>query len=99
MATKTANISARIQHDIKHQAEAILTQMGLPRSVAIDMYYRQIIMHKGIPFPLTIPSTVPARDTLSEADFDMVMQTGYEQAKLDDSESLDDVFGALQDGI
>lgn len=99
MATKTANISARIQHDVKQQAEAILTRIGLPRSVAIDMYYRQIIMHKGIPFPLTISSAVPARDTLFEADFDMLMQTGYEQAQLDDSESLDDVFDGLQAGI
>ena len=44
-ATKTANINARIDQRIKTEAEAILTRLGLPRSVAIDLYYRQIIIH------------------------------------------------------
>lgn len=96
MATKTANVNARIQQDIKQQAEAILTRIGLPRSVAIDMYYRQIIMHDGIPFPVTIPSSVPERDMMSDTEFNAMMQTGYEQAKEDDSYDIDEVFDALE---
>ncbi len=37
---KTANVDCRIAETIKEQAEEILTKMGLPRSVAIDMFYR-----------------------------------------------------------
>ena len=96
MATKTANVNARIRQDVKQQAEAILTRIGLPRSVAIDMYYRQIIMHDGIPFPVTIPSSVPARDKMSDAEFSAMMQTGYEQVKTDDSYDMDEVFDALE---
>ena len=99
MATKTANVNARIQQDVKQQAEAILTRMGLPRSVAIDMFYRQIIMHDGIPFPVKIPSSVPARDNMSDAEFNAMMQTGYEQAKADDSYDMDEVFDALEKGL
>lgn len=99
MATKTANVNARIQQDVKQQAEAILTRMGLPRSVAIDMYYRQIIMHDGIPFPVTIPSSVPVRDKISDTQFDAMMQTGYEQAQTDDSYDLDEVFDELEKGL
>ncbi len=99
MATKTANVNARIQQDIKQQAEAILTRMGLPRSVAIDMFYRQIIMHDGIPFPVTIPSSVPARDRMSDARFNALMQIGYEQAQADDSYDFDDVFDSLEEGL
>ena len=99
MATKTANVNARIQQDIKQQAEAILTRMGLPRSVAIDMYYRQIIMHDGIPFPVTIPSSVPSRDNMSDVEFNAMMKTGYEQAKADDAYDLDEVFDALEKGL
>ncbi len=95
MTTKTANVNARIQQDIKQQAESILTRIGLPRSVAIDMYYRQIIMHDGIPFPVTIPSSNPARGKMSDAEFDSMMQTGYAQAKADDSFNLDKAFDAL----
>ena len=37
MATKTANVTARIQPNIKEQAEAILDRLGIPVSVFIDM--------------------------------------------------------------
>lgn len=37
MAAKTANVTARIQPDIKEQAEAILEKLGIPVSVFIDM--------------------------------------------------------------
>lgn len=36
-------------------AEAILSKLGIPVSVFIDMTYRQVIMHDGIPFSLDIP--------------------------------------------
>ena len=99
MATKTANVNARIQQDVKQQAEAILTRIGLPRSVAIDIYYRQIIMQDGIPFPLVVPSNVPSRDNMSDEEFDVVMKTGYEQAKADDSNDADEVFDELEKGL
>ena len=99
MAVKTANVNARIQQDIKQQAEAILTRIGLPRSVAIDMFYRQIIMHDGIPFPVRIPSSVPARNRMTETQFNEMMQTGYEQAKADDSYDMDEVFDELERGL
>ena len=41
MATKTANVTARIQPNIKEQAEAILDRLGIPVSVFIDMTYRK----------------------------------------------------------
>ena len=52
MAGKTANVTARIQPDIKEQAEAILERLGIPVSVFIDMTYRQVIMRDGVPFHL-----------------------------------------------
>ena len=59
MAEKTANVNARIRKDIKDEAEAILDEIGLPRSAAIDMFYRKIIRCKGLPFPARI---MPAPD-------------------------------------
>lgn len=44
MAAKTANVTARIQPNIKEQAEAILERLGIPVSVFIDMTYRQVII-------------------------------------------------------
>lgn len=96
MAGKTANVTARIQPDIKEQAEAILERLGIPVSVFIDMTYRQVIMRDGVPFSLDIPDKLITRDTLTKVEFDAVMQNGLAQAKSDDSVSIDDAFRQLK---
>ena len=47
MATKTANVLARVEPEVKEEAESILNQLGIPASVVINMLYKQIIMTKG----------------------------------------------------
>ena len=44
MSAKTANLYARIEPDVKEQAEAILDVLGIPASGAINMFYKQIIL-------------------------------------------------------
>ena len=65
MAAKTANVTARIQPNIKEQAEAILDRLGIPVSVFIDMTYRQVIMQGGVPFSLEISDKLVTRDVLT----------------------------------
>ncbi|MCI7492363.1 MAG: type II toxin-antitoxin system RelB/DinJ family antitoxin [Lachnobacterium sp.] len=96
MAGKTANVTARIQPDIKEQAEAILERLGIPVSVFIDMTYRQVIMRDGVPFSLDIPDKLITRDTLTKVEFDAMMQNGLAQAKSDDSVSIDEAFRQLK---
>lgn len=61
---------ARIQYTIddkkKNLAESILKQQGIPPKVAIELFYSEIILHKGIPFQ---PSPVLNEQT-QEAIFD-----------------------------
>ena len=99
MAVKTANVNTRMKMDIKQQAEEILERLGIPRSVAIDMFYRQIIAHNGIPFSVTLPATVPARDELTTTQFDQMMAAGLKHAREDDSFDVDEVFDELEGGI
>ena len=40
MASKSANVMARVEPEIKAQAEAVLDQLGLPVSVVINSLYR-----------------------------------------------------------
>ena len=96
MAVKTANVTARIQPNIKEQAEEILERLGIPVSVFIDMAYRQVIMRGGVPFSLYIPDTLATRDSLTKAEFDTMMQTGFIQAKKDDSVSVEEAFEQLK---
>ena len=96
MATKTANVTARIQPNIKEQAETILDRLGIPVSVFIDMTYRQVIMRDGVPFSLDIPDKFATRDSITKAEFDTMMQTGLSQAKRNDSVSVDEAFEQLK---
>ena len=96
MATKTANVTARIQPNIKEQAEAILERLGIPVSVFIDMTYRQVIMRDGVPFSLDIPDRLATRDSITQAEFNTMMQTGLAQAKRNDSLSVDEAFNQLK---
>ena len=54
--SKTSNVYARIEPETKEQAEAILSKLGIPSSVAINMFYNQIILNNGLPFDVKIPS-------------------------------------------
>ena len=59
MSAKTANIMARVEPEIKEQAESIMEQLGLSASGVINMLYRQIILRRGLPFAVTIPTAPP----------------------------------------
>ena len=96
MAVKTANVTARIQPDIKETAEAILEKLGIPVSVFIDMTYRQVIMNEGIPFTLELSKKLPTRDSISETEFNKIMADGLNQAKADDSLPAGKAFSDLR---
>ena len=99
MATKTVNIKARIQPDIKESAEAILEKLGIPVSVFIDMTYRQVIANNGIPFALNLSKTIETRDELSDAQFNLMMEKGLLQAKANESKLAKEVFANLRKRI
>lgn len=73
MATKTANMLARVESEVKERAEAIMAQLGVPASVVINMLYKQIVMTKRIPFSLCVPNVPMARDEMDSATFDALM--------------------------
>lgn len=56
MAGKTATVLARVEPELKEQAEEILDRLGVPASLLINMLYRQIVMTRSIPFSLSIPA-------------------------------------------
>jgi len=52
---KTATIRVRIDENTKTEAEAIIRALGLTPSEAINVFYRMIILHRGLPFELRLP--------------------------------------------
>jgi len=54
--SKTEYVRARIRPEVKRQASAILSELGLSMSEAISLYMNQIVKHRGIPFPIKLPN-------------------------------------------
>ncbi|MCM1222029.1 MAG: type II toxin-antitoxin system RelB/DinJ family antitoxin [Lachnospiraceae bacterium] len=56
---RTSNIFARVEPEIKEQAEIVLNQLGIPMSNAVGMFLRQVVLQKGIPFEMKLPVKRP----------------------------------------
>lgn len=52
---RTSNVFARVEPEVKEQAETILNQLGIPMSNAVGMFLRQVVIHRGIPFEMKLP--------------------------------------------
>lgn len=99
MATKTANVLARVEPEVKQQAEEIMSQLGIPVSVVINMLYKQIIMKKAIPFSLSLPAKPVTLDEMDTATFNAIMEKGLAQAKNGESLDAEKVFSSLRKEI
>jgi DNA-damage-inducible protein J len=55
---KTAVVKARIEPDLKTDAEVILRELGISPTEAVTLFYRQIKMRRGLPFEVRIPNEV-----------------------------------------
>ena len=53
---KTEMIRARVEPELKQQAEKVFEALGLSVTEAITLYYKQVTMHQGLPFSLRIPN-------------------------------------------
>ena len=96
MATKTANVMARVAPDVKAQAEAIMEQLGIPVSVVINSLYKQIIMTRSIPFSLTLPREPISIEEMDEKTFNTMMEKGYQQALNGESRPMEEVFADIR---
>lgn len=77
---KDSTVSARVETDVKNEAEDILQKLGVLVSVVINSLYRQIIYRHGIPFSLTVPSEPRTLDVMSDAELDAKLQHSYAQS-------------------
>lgn len=55
---KTAHISTRIDATDKKKAEAVFKKLGISASQAISLFYKQVSLRRGIPFPVELPNEV-----------------------------------------
>lgn len=92
---KTANLYARIEPEIKEQAEMILEALGIPASNAITMFYKQIILQHGLPFDVKLPTMPLDVSTMTKEDLDFELQKGYDDILAGRLIPADQVFADL----
>jgi DNA-damage-inducible protein J len=63
---KSEMIRARVEPRLKHDAEAVLDKLGMTPTEAITLFYRQVTLYRGLPFPVRIPNAA-TRKALHEA--------------------------------
>lgn len=91
--TEKAAINIRVNKETKQNAEKVLNKLGIPMSVAIDMYLRQIALTDSIPFNLS------SKKRKNKNDHDTAMMVAeaiaqYEVTRTNWEDKLDEITPA-----
>ena len=88
----TSTVYARIDTEIKENAESILSQLGISPSSAIQMFYSQIVLKRGMPFELRLPSRKPtAIGGMTREQLDAELMQGIESMKSGKTYTADEI--------
>jgi len=83
--SRAATVRARIEPGLKADVERLLGRLGLSTTEAINLFYSQIRLRRGLPFPVEVPNETTRR-TFEATD---------RGEDLKAYESLDEMFEAL----
>lgn len=78
---KSAMIRARMDPALKEEVERLFAELGLTTTQAITIFYQQVKLNGGLPFPVRVPNEVTRR-TFAETD------AGQNIVECDDAEDL-----------
>ena len=93
----TSAVYARIDTNLKENAEHILAQLGITPSSAIQMLYSQIVLTRGLPLDLRLPSEKPvASGGMTKEQIDMELQKGMDDIAAGRVLSADDVEAEMR---
>lgn len=79
---KTTSIFARVEPEIKEQAEMVLNKLGLPMSSAVNIFLRQVVLQNGLPFDVKLSHNKPiAFEDLTTEEFNNEIEKGFNDLK------------------
>lgn len=80
---KSATLNLRINPTLKKDAESVLSRLGIPMSVAVDMFLNQVVLSGGMPFSVTLPKPPASVDAsqMSEIEIHNKIIKGYDSYK------------------
>ena len=92
---KSASVNVRINENIKQHAESILEDLGISRAVAIDLFYRQISRHKGLPFDLKLNTPPLSTSDFTPSELENILSRGVEESNNGNGRSAKEFFATL----
>lgn len=96
MSAKSSTLNVRIQPEIKKEAERIFASLGLSSSSAINIFYRQVIEHNGLPFEVKNSSSKPLEaEKMTKEELFSELEKGYEDIVSGRSSSVEDAFADI----
>ena len=94
---RTSNVFARVEPEIKEQAEQVLDKLGIPMSNAVGMFLRQVVLQRGLPFEVKLPHEAPiAYGALSKEQFDAEIEKGMADIRAGRVYSADDIEAEMR---
>jgi addiction module RelB/DinJ family antitoxin len=97
MASTTA-VYARIDTELKNQAEEILSKLGISPSSAIQMLYRQVVNDRAFPFTPHLTERRPLfLDELTDEELYAELKKGLDSMERGDTLTMDEVDAMLAD--
>ena len=83
---KTSTITVRLDPQVKKNAEAVLKALGLTTSQAVNLFFTQVSLNKGIPFDVHIPNAATAQG----------IENGLAGRNLHPAAGMDDLIAQLE---
>lgn len=95
MANTTA-LYARIDTNLKENAENILQKLGITPASAIQMFYSQIVLTRSLPLNLHLPIRTPmAIGDMTREELDVELTKGIKSMEQGKSYTADEVDSVL----
>ena len=78
-----ATITARVDENVKKEAETLFKKMGLNMSTAMNLFLKKCILEQGIPFELKVPNreTLKAMQETEDILSGKIERKGYKSAE------------------
>ena len=84
--SKTATVRARMEPDLKDEVEKLFHELGISTTDAINIFFKQVKLHHGLPFEVAIPNELTQK-VLKETD---------DGINIVRHENIDDMFKNLE---
>ena len=59
--SRTATVRARVEPRLKADVDKLLHRLGVSTTEAINLFYAQIRLRRGLPFPIEVPNETTRR--------------------------------------